>query len=134
MVGWPNGKALDYESRDCRFDPCVDQDITLIEGSSLLLDLGQVASSMLTLVLSFLLAVQECSDMEGIVVFTQYTIYDSIDELSSLRKSCSRAVWTACDILPVSLTANWVLIARNRNTCLTFCLRPSYYMYRARKN
>ncbi len=20
---WPNGKALDYESRDCRFDPCV---------------------------------------------------------------------------------------------------------------
>jgi hypothetical protein len=24
-VGWPNGKALDYESRDCRFDPCVDQ-------------------------------------------------------------------------------------------------------------
>jgi hypothetical protein len=19
---WPNGKALDYESRDCRFDPC----------------------------------------------------------------------------------------------------------------
>lgn len=25
MVGWPNGKALDYESRDCRFDPCVDQ-------------------------------------------------------------------------------------------------------------
>jgi hypothetical protein len=25
QVGWPNGKALDYESRDCRFDPCVDQ-------------------------------------------------------------------------------------------------------------
>jgi hypothetical protein len=24
QVGWPNGKALDYESRDCRFDPCVD--------------------------------------------------------------------------------------------------------------
>ncbi|KOS48444.1 hypothetical protein ACN38_g612 [Penicillium nordicum] len=23
MAGWPNGKALDYESRDCRFDPCV---------------------------------------------------------------------------------------------------------------
>ncbi|KAF8848710.1 hypothetical protein BDZ45DRAFT_775040, partial [Acephala macrosclerotiorum] len=22
---WPNGKALDYESRDCRFDPCVGQ-------------------------------------------------------------------------------------------------------------
>ena len=22
-AGWPNGKALDYESRDCRFDPCV---------------------------------------------------------------------------------------------------------------
>ncbi|KAJ5438975.1 uncharacterized protein N7458_009973 [Penicillium daleae] len=20
---WPNGKALDYESKDCRFDPCV---------------------------------------------------------------------------------------------------------------
>ncbi|KAH7360468.1 hypothetical protein BKA65DRAFT_493215 [Rhexocercosporidium sp. MPI-PUGE-AT-0058] len=20
---WPNGKALDFESRDCRFDPCV---------------------------------------------------------------------------------------------------------------
>jgi hypothetical protein len=26
-VGWPNGKALDYESRDCRFDPCVDHSI-----------------------------------------------------------------------------------------------------------
>ncbi|KOS48535.1 hypothetical protein ACN38_g495 [Penicillium nordicum] len=25
MAGWPNGKALDYESRDCRFDPCVGQ-------------------------------------------------------------------------------------------------------------
>ena len=24
-AGWPNGKALDYESRDCRFDPCVGQ-------------------------------------------------------------------------------------------------------------
>ena len=24
MVTWPNGKALDYESRDCRFDPCRD--------------------------------------------------------------------------------------------------------------
>ena len=23
QAGWPNGKALDYESRDCRFDPCV---------------------------------------------------------------------------------------------------------------
>ena len=23
LAGWPNGKALDYESRDCRFDPCV---------------------------------------------------------------------------------------------------------------
>jgi hypothetical protein len=22
MAAWPNGKALDYESRDCRFDPC----------------------------------------------------------------------------------------------------------------
>ena len=29
QVGWPNGKALDYESRDCRFDPCVDQLINL---------------------------------------------------------------------------------------------------------
>ena len=29
-VGWPNGKALDYESRDCRFDPCVDHSITTI--------------------------------------------------------------------------------------------------------
>jgi hypothetical protein len=28
QVGWPNGKALDYESRDCRFDPCVDQHTT----------------------------------------------------------------------------------------------------------
>ena len=28
-VGWPNGKALDYESRDCRFDPCVDQQAAL---------------------------------------------------------------------------------------------------------
>ena len=25
QAGWPNGKALDYESRDCRFDPCVGQ-------------------------------------------------------------------------------------------------------------
>ncbi len=25
VAGWPNGKALDYESRDCRFDPCVGQ-------------------------------------------------------------------------------------------------------------
>ena len=24
MVCWPNGKASDYESGDCRFDPCVD--------------------------------------------------------------------------------------------------------------
>ncbi|KAL2793547.1 hypothetical protein BJX66DRAFT_222921 [Aspergillus keveii] len=23
LACWPNGKALDYESRDCRFDPCV---------------------------------------------------------------------------------------------------------------
>jgi hypothetical protein len=23
QAGWPNGKALDFESRDCRFDPCV---------------------------------------------------------------------------------------------------------------
>jgi hypothetical protein len=22
LGAWPNGKALDYESRDCRFDPC----------------------------------------------------------------------------------------------------------------
>jgi hypothetical protein len=29
-VGWPNGKALDYESRDCRFDPCVDHSITTV--------------------------------------------------------------------------------------------------------
>ncbi|RAL10729.1 uncharacterized protein BO97DRAFT_455191 [Aspergillus homomorphus CBS 101889] len=27
---WPNGKALDYESRDCRFEPCCGED----EGSS----------------------------------------------------------------------------------------------------
>jgi hypothetical protein len=26
-AGWPNGKALDYESRDCRFDPCVGQHV-----------------------------------------------------------------------------------------------------------
>jgi hypothetical protein len=26
-AGWPNGKALDYESRDCRFDPCVGQSV-----------------------------------------------------------------------------------------------------------
>ena len=25
LACWPNGKALDYESRDCRFDPCVGQ-------------------------------------------------------------------------------------------------------------
>ena len=29
-AGWPNGKALDYESRDCRFDPCVGHSITTI--------------------------------------------------------------------------------------------------------
>src|SRR6187402_1575877 len=23
MADWPNGKALAYEARDCRFDPCV---------------------------------------------------------------------------------------------------------------
>ena len=22
-AGWPNGKALDFGSRDCRFEPCV---------------------------------------------------------------------------------------------------------------
>jgi hypothetical protein len=30
-AGWPNGKALDYESRDCRFDPCVGHSITTIK-------------------------------------------------------------------------------------------------------
>ena len=34
MVGWPNGKALDYESRDCRFDPCVDHNYFLSEDHS----------------------------------------------------------------------------------------------------
>jgi hypothetical protein len=29
-AGWPNGKALDYESRDCRFDPCVGHSTTTI--------------------------------------------------------------------------------------------------------
>jgi hypothetical protein len=29
-AGWPNGKALDYESRDCRFDPCVGHSVTII--------------------------------------------------------------------------------------------------------
>jgi hypothetical protein len=29
-AGWPNGKALDYESRDCRFDPCVGQIVVLL--------------------------------------------------------------------------------------------------------
>ena len=43
-VGWPNGKALDYESRDCRFDPCVDQNHILFEGLSLLSDSGRQAS------------------------------------------------------------------------------------------
>jgi hypothetical protein len=43
MVGWPNGKALDYESRDCRFDPCVDQNNILPEEISLLLDLWEAA-------------------------------------------------------------------------------------------
>jgi hypothetical protein len=33
QVGWPNGKALDYESRDCRFDPCVDQQNTILQWS-----------------------------------------------------------------------------------------------------
>lgn len=34
-AGWPNGKALDYESRDCRFDPCVgQQDQLLTRGTS----------------------------------------------------------------------------------------------------
>jgi hypothetical protein len=32
QVGWPNGKALDYESRDCRFDPCVDQREKIVQG------------------------------------------------------------------------------------------------------
>ena len=30
MVTWPNGKALDYESRDCRFDPCRDLFVVLV--------------------------------------------------------------------------------------------------------
>lgn len=30
-AGWPNGKALDYESRDCRFDPCVGQFFAILE-------------------------------------------------------------------------------------------------------
>jgi hypothetical protein len=29
-AGWPNGKALDYESRDCRFDPCVGHSIAIM--------------------------------------------------------------------------------------------------------
>ena len=32
MAGWPNGKALDYESRDCRFDPCVGQNKLFFPG------------------------------------------------------------------------------------------------------
>ena len=39
---------------------------------------------MLTFVLSLFPAVQDCSDMEGIMVFVQDTIYDSIGEFSSL--------------------------------------------------
>jgi hypothetical protein len=34
QVGWPNGKALDYESRDCRFDPCVDHVIVVLYSST----------------------------------------------------------------------------------------------------
>ncbi len=30
-AGWPNGKALDYESRDCRFDPCVGHSFFALE-------------------------------------------------------------------------------------------------------
>ncbi|KAJ5998289.1 hypothetical protein N7451_006099 [Penicillium sp. IBT 35674x] len=33
-AGWPNGKALDYESRDCRFDPCVGQFFSSEKGKS----------------------------------------------------------------------------------------------------
>jgi hypothetical protein len=29
MVYWPNGKASDYESGDCRFDPCIDHTLLL---------------------------------------------------------------------------------------------------------
>ncbi|KAJ5865349.1 uncharacterized protein N7529_007265 [Penicillium soppii] len=32
-AGWPNGKALDYESRDCRFDPCVGQYFCILNDS-----------------------------------------------------------------------------------------------------
>ncbi|KAH9210580.1 hypothetical protein DL95DRAFT_307762 [Leptodontidium sp. 2 PMI_412] len=31
QADWPNGKALDYESRDCRFDPCVGHSIQFEE-------------------------------------------------------------------------------------------------------
>jgi hypothetical protein len=44
QVGWPNGKALDYESRDCRFDPCVDQDIITSKGVSSFAFLSEIWS------------------------------------------------------------------------------------------
>ena len=28
--GWPNGKALDFGSRDCRFDPCVARSLSFL--------------------------------------------------------------------------------------------------------
>ena len=31
VVAWPNGKALDYESRDSRFDPWRDHFVLLYE-------------------------------------------------------------------------------------------------------
>jgi hypothetical protein len=61
MVGWPNGKALDYESRDCRFDPCVDQFDILSEEIPLLLDLWQAGLKYLKnwFVLDLLLAAHD---------------------------------------------------------------------------
>ncbi|KAI5802303.1 hypothetical protein FPQ18DRAFT_7442 [Pyronema domesticum] len=46
MAAWPNGKALDYESRDCRFDPCCGHYISSFFAS--------LASSLVSLIYSLL--------------------------------------------------------------------------------
>jgi hypothetical protein len=38
MGAWPNGKALDYESRDCRFDPCRAQSFARVNDFSAVLE------------------------------------------------------------------------------------------------
>jgi hypothetical protein len=44
MVTWPNGKALDYESRDSRFDPWCDQHKSFLLLEFFFFYLGQASS------------------------------------------------------------------------------------------